>query len=113
MEDSQDADLICLDPVENLIRKSANETATNVLVNALMEFWERCDEALMSDGVLVGDVGSFQVMVAGGSPTLNPTGNLIDFQDPVMNGAGMVGKRCQTKTSREASGYGGDLKITA
>src|SRR5438132_5073151 len=43
MEDSQDADLICLDPVENLIRKSANETATNVLVNALMEFWERCD----------------------------------------------------------------------
>ncbi|PWU06718.1 MAG: hypothetical protein C5B51_11710 [Terriglobia bacterium] len=44
----------------------------------------------LSAGVLLAEQGNYQILASGGTPTLNPGGNLIDFQDPVINNRGNV-----------------------
>ncbi|MBZ5575485.1 MAG: Ig-like domain-containing protein [Acidobacteriia bacterium] len=50
----------------------------------------------LSDGVLLADHGSYQILASGGTPTLMPGGNLIDFEDPVINNSGTVVLRGDT-----------------
>jgi hypothetical protein len=44
----------------------------------------------LSDGILLADQSGYQILASGGTPTLNPGGNLIDFRDPVINNRGNV-----------------------
>jgi hypothetical protein len=44
----------------------------------------------LSDGILLADQSGYQILASGGTATLNPGGNLIDFRDPVINSQGNV-----------------------
>src|ERR1043166_3185044 len=53
----------------------------------------------LADGVLLAGGGRLQMLFAGGTPTFNPGGIVIDFDDPAINSAGTVAVHANTWNS--------------